>query len=472
MKKGKIISIILSVVLLVTAVVGITAFADDGYYDMPAENFGKNLTADSVESALDANGNDIAKAIDGDVNTSWKASGKTASVTLTFKEPTTFNTVVLREKNWKIRSFALSYLKEDENGEHWETFYCQDAVEDFRVCAFDTITTKQLKFEAFDASGIFKIREIEVYNTPKMKRDDFRVTDYIPSSELRGCAFATEYCEFVDQIMIIPAFYWNDDGTLAFSEDFTTETMKAEVDRLRGIYGEKDVDILATAYVNQCNPTTVLTEHKDEIVKNTIAMLKEVGFDGVSYDWEYPVGEQWDLFSEHLAAIKNELVKEDMILSCALSCGRVKLTPEAIAAIDSVEIMSYDNFDYRGNHSSFMSGAVQPINYMLSLGFKPEQLRLGLPIYGRPDNGDGDWPYYNNEPEDSIDRFTNFINGNWYSGTQMTVDKTATALAYNLGGIMIYYAGCDFPYENDLSCMRALKETLDSRMESEATENE
>lgn len=58
-------------------------------------------------------------------------------------EFTTFNTVVIREKGWKIKDFNLSYYVDTPGNEHWERFYKQDSVEDYRFCAFDAVTAKQ-----------------------------------------------------------------------------------------------------------------------------------------------------------------------------------------------------------------------------------------------------------------------------------------------------------------------------------------
>ena len=59
------------------------------------------------------------------------------------------------------------------------------------------------------------------------------------------------------------------------------------------------------------------------------------------------------------------------------------MNKQAIESLDQIEIMSYDLFDSTGNHSSFTSGAVQPVEYFLDKGFKPERIKLCLRVYGR-----------------------------------------------------------------------------------------
>ena len=45
----------------------------------------------------------------------------------------------------------------------------------------------------------------------------------------------------------------------------------------------------------------------------------------------------------------------------------------------------------------------------------------------------------------------------------MIMDKTAYAIENNLGGIMIFTATEDVPYSNDLSLLKSIKTTIDTR---------
>lgn len=139
------------------------------------------------------------------------------------------------------------------------------------------------------------------------------------------------------------------------------------------------------------------------------------------------------------------------------------MSKEAIDALDQIEIMSYDLFDNDGNHSSFASGAVQPVEYFLDKGFKPEQINLGLPFYARPKDGSGIWINYDNPEYTPVDRFQNYSNGMWFSGTQMTMDKTAYAIEKGLGGMMIFTATEDVEYSSDLSLLKSIRTTIDTR---------
>lgn len=472
MKKKIVISAV-AIILCLALIIGTTAFAGEGFSDLPGPADSENLAVTQFESIEDSKGKSSArKAVDSDTGSAWKASGTTDSLVLTFKEEQTFNTIILREKGWNIKKFVLSYYDETSGNAHWERFYEQDAVNDYRYCTFDAVTAKQIKLEITESDSIFKIREFEVYNIQKKVRDNIRVSDYVVTPQLaNGEIFdpessnylSPEYCDVVNQIHVIASAKWNNQGELVIPDGLTGDELKASVQKIRDFYGEKHVDIFATVFFNACDPDVVFSEQKDTVIQNTVDFLLEYGFDGVSYDWEYPNKQQWVTFSEHLVQLKNELSKHNLLLSCAVCPWNFYMQEEAIQALDQIEIMSYDLFDENGNHSSFASGAVQPVQYFLNKGFKPEQINLGLPFYARPDDGGGIWINFDDSNYTPANRFQNYSNGMWFSGTQMTTDKTAYAIENNLGGVMIFTATEDVPYSNELSLLKSIKTTIDTR---------
>lgn len=472
MKKKVIISVI-AAVLCVALLICSTALADDGYSDIPGPSNSENLSVTQLENIEDSKGKSSAmKATDSDTDSAWRSSSKTDYLILTFKEPQSFNTAVIREKGWNIKSFYLSYYVDEPGNEHWEMFYGSDSVDDYRYCAFDTVTAKQVKFEVTASDSVFKIREFELYNVEKKARDTFRVSDYVVTPQLAsGEIFdpnssnylPPEYCDVVNQIHVIASAKWNNDGELVIPDGNSGEELKASVQRLRDFYGERDVEIFATVFFNACDPDLVMTEKNEEVIANTVDFLLEYGFDGVSYDWEYPNKEQWARFSDHIVNLKNELSKYDLKISCAVSPWNFYMRGDAISALDQIEIMSYDLFDENGNHSSFSSGSLQPVQYFLEKGFKPEQINLGLPFYARPEDGGGIWINYDDPAYTPADRFQNYSDGMWFSGTQMTYDKTSYAIQNDLGGMMIFTATEDIPYSEDNSLLKAIRSAVNDR---------
>lgn len=471
--KKKIIVFVFAIVLCIALIICTTAFAGNGFSDLPSPENSENLVSTQLESIADSKGKTSSqKAVDADINTAWKSSKTTDALILTFKEEQEFNTIILREKGWNVKKFTLSYYVDEPGNAHWERFYEQECIEDYRYCTFDTVKAKQIKLEISQADNIFRIREIEVYNLEKKDLEGFRVSDYVVTPQLAsGEIFdeessnylSPEYCDIVNQIHVIASAKWNDAGELIIPDGLTGEELKNSVQKLRDYYGNKKVEIFATVFFNACNPDIVMTEQKDIVVKNTVDFLLEYDFDGVSYDWEYPNKQQWVLFSEHLVNLKNELSKHNLKVSCAVCPWNFYMSTQAIEALDQIEIMAYDLFDNNGNHSSFSSGAVQPVQYFLEKGFKPEQINLGLPFYARPYDGGGIWINYDDPAYTPSDKFQNYSNGMWFSGAQMTMDKTAYAIDNNIGGMMIFTATEDIPYREDNSLLRAMKNTMNSR---------
>lgn len=471
--KKKILIPSVAVIILIALITCINVFAKDGYSDLSGPADTENIISAQLESVESSKSlSDASKAVDSDINTVWRSSKKNDYIIINFKEEQSFNTAIIREKGWNIKKFNLSYFVDEPGNEHWENFYQQDAVNDYRYCAFDTITAKQIKFEVTEADALFKIREIEFYNTDKKEINNFRVSDYVVTSQLaNGELFgpqssnylSPEYCNVVNQIHIISSAKWNNEGKLVISDGLSPTELKENIKKIRDFYGDNEVEIFATVFFNACDPTEVLKNKNDIVVENTVNFLLEYGFDGVSYDWEYPVGEQWSLFSNHIVTLKNELSKYQLKISCAVCPWNFYMEKDAINALDQIEIMSYDLFDENGNHSSFISGAVQPVEFFLDKGFTPQQINLGLPFYARPYDGGGIWINYDDANYTPSDRFQNYSNGMWFSGTQMTYDKTAYAIEKNLGGMMIFTATEDISYSEENSLLKSIKTAIENR---------
>lgn len=471
--KKKVILSVLAIILSVALVFGVTSVYGEGFADLETPVDAENIATTKLESIVDKKeSNKALKSVDGNTNTVWKSSKPTDSLVITFNDETTFNTVVIREKGWNITDFSLSYYVDTPGNEHWVRFYKQDSVGDYRYCTFESVTAKQLKFDVASANSRFKISEIEVYNNPRKDIENFRVSDYLVTPQLANGEifdpqssnyYYPEYYDIINQIHIIAAAKWNDEGELVISDGLSGDELKSNIQRLRENYGDRKVEIFATVFFNNCNPDIVLTEYKEDVINNTVEFLQEYGFDGVSYDWEYPNKQQWEYFSEHIVNLKNELSKYEMKVSCAVCPWNFYMSKEAINAIDQIEVMSYDLFDNNGNHSSFASGAVQPIEYFLDKGFKAEQIDLGLPFYARPKDGTGVWINFDDPNYTPADRFENYSDGMWFSGTQMTMDKTSYAIDKGLGGMMIFTSNEDVNYSNENSLLKSLKTTLDIR---------
>lgn len=160
----------------------------------------------------------------------------------------------------------------------------------------------------------------------------------------------------------------------------------------------------------------------------------------------------------------------------------LKASREAIEKIDLAEVMTYDMFDEDGYHAPFYPCAVTEINALLKKGFQKEQLDFGVPFYARPTDRAAQWFDYQTEAEKlgwsgnvatGPQQVTEWQGGTpvqvtatsprYYNGCQMIYDKTAYAMDFGLGGMMVWnYAG-DLPYENPLSLFRAMETAISQR---------
>ena len=151
-----------------------------------------------------------------------------------------------------------------------------------------------------------------------------------------------------------------------------------------------------------------------------------------------------------------------------------------------------------GNHSSFRSGAYSSMRYFVNIGFKPSQLVLGIPLYGRPTSWDtvwtnygygyGDtvystqgkapytywdniqWLYYDGTNLDESIKYDNEFMQVWVNGAALIADKTAYVIEQGFAGVMLWRESTDYAWdavdENDmpLSALRSIYDTACDRI--------
>ena len=509
MAKKKIIALLVMAALLVTAAVPVLVACNDKAdvtdkgVERPENIFTDDI--DTVDSANLAAGAQVTVTsaeenasvlIDGDKDTAWTAENASGeSILLSFGKTVTVNTVVLRENGNYITGFRFEVPDGDGNG--WKEIYRQDRMERYRYCTFDAVETDSIRIviDGVNEGREVSVAEVEVYNVaPKTYAEEFRVFAYYNVNDFKSPALdETELSKqlgVITDLILFEYVYWDKDGNLTFTQE---DKNAEDYDPTSTAYLESVI-----AFVKKLNRDVricldILPGNKAEhglpgctenLVANIAELVRDLGIDGVEFDWEYPTNTaEWVAYGDMMLALKAEIGGEGRYVSVALSNFNVGFTEEQIAGIDYVQIMGYDRFDPDGNNSSFRSGAYLPMRYFINLGFKPSQLVAGMPAYGRPDNetvGEYWTNYYHDggnvwANDDRTQQFTKWDNVQYltYAGIDMKVyvtggamayDKTAYAIEQDFAGVMVFRNLIDYPFDDDRSVMGAIGKAIEERI--------
>lgn len=301
------------------------------------------------------------------------------------------------------------------------------------------------------------------------KAADFRVTAYLVGGGLENPdrIEKTHFDDVTDVILISVAFF-NTEGKLTYNEHFD-EIVKNVKDAI----GDRDVNL----YLNLIGPGSTVNSSdwneqmesqgqrhdmafkSGDLEKNIKDALDAYGFDGVFFDYEYPLTkDHWKVFDEFIIGL-DKYLGDDYKIGCAISAWMTLQSRKAIKCLDMVEAMAYDVWEKDGTHAS-MKSMKSVVNELILRGYKREQIDIGIPFYARPTNHDAYWYGYNGW-YDKLDE-----KGFCYDpGTGLTFSfndydtvykKTHWAIGRGLGGVMIWHYSCDVPADNELSLFNAI----------------
>lgn len=178
---------------------------------------------------------------------------------------------------------------------------------------------------------------------------------------------------------------------------------------------------------------------RQKFATTAVQVCLEHRFDGLDLDWEHPknAAEQ-DGYGQLLTEIQTAFKPHGLVLSVTIA-GWQGLSPEAIAAVDWVNVMSYD---HPGRHST-LDAARADVKKLTELGIPSQKLNLGVPFYGRNIKTRDPLTYreivekYHPPPE------TDEVDGIYFNGLTTIRRKTEWAMQSKLGGIMIWELGQD-----------------------------
>ena len=522
------------VLLLVAGALFVACNKDVGVGSMGVEPYPDKFTndLDTVDAENLAAGADTsassetetaANVLDGSTETAWTAENTSGQfLEITFSEPVSFNTVVLRENGNYISGFG--FVLPDEDGNYpadmkSASFYRQqDRIERYRYCTFERqtdVTEFRIWFGGTDAGKELSMSEVEIYNVaPKEYTQDFRAFNYYTPQDLQYMETADLLDDFrhdtITDVILISFAFWDENGGIVYAEDpknydTSDPNYDRETDQFRFVgehpdpdgYYDEAIDKVRAAVdgyaaesgrrINICIDFYPKDTSKHGLPANETALVQSIKqliadddrVDGIDIDWEYPTSAyEWKVYGDMLVEARKMLDAsgKDKYISLALSAGSVTLTQEHIDAVDFVQMMAYDRFDIvDGNHSSFRSGAYSSMRYFVNIGFKPSQLVLGIPLYGRPTSWDtvwtnygygyGDtvystqgkapytywdniqWLYYDGTNLDGSIKYDNEFMQVWVNGAALIADKTAYVIEQGFAGMMIWRESTDYGWD-------------------------
>lgn len=408
-------------------------------------------------------------------------------IDITFPEKTTFDTVVIEEKNNQISEFSISV--KNEKGEFVKV-YEQDYIGDYRYCSIGEQYSDALQI-CIEASNEnqYKINNIDVLNVKDNENEKFRVTSYVVCEWFYGNETVdTDKLKTITDVILFGIARFDENGELYYQsleKDGETIDGKTVLSTIAKTIKDANPDI--NIYCNALGPDGADTDDKerlhslafidngDKFANNIVNMVKEFGFDGFFFDYEYPYkNKSIKDYSKFL--VKLDSVMGDYKIGAALAHWNCNLSKDAIKVLDQVEIMTYDDMQY-DQHAAFCSyGGILGVRDLERKGFDLSKCDMGLPFYGRTHNGDEAWPSYaqiveNLDGNSNLNKIPkSYMTGDTsgeiitsFNSVQMIADKTAFANDYGLGGVMVWHYSCDVPYESDMSLFKAIQTGLETR---------
>ncbi|MGN0519265.1 MAG: glycoside hydrolase family 18 protein [Candidatus Fimenecus sp.] len=464
MKKHQILSLLLTAVLLFSCC-ACGAMQSEEPITVNAENLMQSV----VKVVSDAE--DAEKAIDADLNSSAEFEAGD-SITFTFQTPVRINRVILQERGADCEAFSL--YGEDEQGER-TLLYSNDVIDDCLYCAFPEAEVSKLIFTVDKTDGdSADIQDIAAYCV-ETERDDFRVHAYYPywgSSEFfQNPENAEKYKQDLDTVtdmILIGNIYWNEDGTL----EYDAGALQKEMAAIREMIGERDVRVWtcilnprkADGSIDNSASVKSINKHLDTLTDNIVSLCKDYGFDGVDFDWEYPrLPHIWSAYSKLLINLKAKLTPENLLLSSALGPWGNMLSKEAKAALDYVNVMSYDwAKNDRNYHAEFYTCHYFSAKYFLRHGFKREQLVLGVPFYGNTTGKEYGQLHYESFTVTDKGQNTAICDGMeyYFNGYNSIYSKTAFNYDNGFAGTMIWSGASDQPRDSEYSLFNAMHSAI------------
>ncbi len=309
------------------------------------------------------------------------------------------------------------------------------------------------------------------------KIDNFKVTTYIRGDAVmywNGELYEEDF-DIVTDVILFECATFNSNGEVEYDE----EKMETVLSRVRNAIGNRDVH-LTLNFIGPWGETDSevyedrMEAQSDEHNKafesgvledNIIAVLDKYNFDGVHFDYEYPLSlKAWHYYNKFLVSLDKKL-GDDYTLGVAGNAWNIKFTNAALEAIDTFELMTYDYLDEQGRHATY-EDTLEQIQQLGLRGMPVHKVNVGIPFYSRPTDLSPYWYGYNGcyekLTEDGWYHCDDIDKDFWFNTPEVVAQKTDYCIRNGFGGVMIWHYNCDLPSSQEGSLLKAIGETVDN----------
>ncbi len=300
------------------------------------------------------------------------------------------------------------------------------------------------------------------------KVDNFKVTTYVRGEYIQSeNSLYPEDFDIITDVILFECASFNSEGEVICNEPL----LETALANLRKAIGSRDVKITlnllgpwgktdSDVWEEQMEAQSL--EHNKAFASgvledNIIAVLDKYDFDGVHFDYEYPLSSNaWYHYNKFLVSLDKKL--GDYTLGVAGNYWNIKFTNASLNAIDTFELMIYDMTDEQGRHATY-EDTVEAVQKIGIYGMPFEKVNIGLPFYSRPTDMSAYWYGYNG-CYDGIDEngwyhCDDTDKDFWFNSPEVIRDKTEYAITNGFGGVMIWHYSCDLPSSHEDSLLRA-----------------
>lgn len=258
----------------------------------------------------------------------------------------------------------------------------------------------------------------------------------------------------LSQVTVITGICWDESGQVVIIDE-NYPALLEKLCSLREQYGFLIASTLypARALVREGRAGAVTEENREALTGAILSHAGHYRLDGIDLDWETPTDSaEWESCSRLIAALGEKKKEGGLSLSAALYPENTgKLSPAAMAALDRLHLMSYDQFDFLGRHATF-EGMASDIRQALQAGWRPGQISVGIPAYGRPLDRAAAWPLYCDQP---LPLESNLSGDSYFNSPQMVRDKAAYCQLSGFSGAFFFHLTGDLPADAPFSLLAA-----------------